>query len=58
MFKKLAPSLLSIGGLLLTAFTPSIQHAVGSFVVAHPSVAAAITAAFGIINHFWPSPLK
>jgi hypothetical protein len=56
MFKKLAPSLLSIGGLLLTAFTPSIQQALGHFVTAHPVIATSIASAFAILNHLWPQP--
>jgi hypothetical protein len=54
--KKLLPSLLAIGGVALTAFTPAIQTGLAGFVTAHPSIAATIAGAFGIFAHLWPQP--
>lgn len=57
MFKKFIPTLLSIGSAVLVAVSPSISHALAGFAGAHPTAAAAITAAFGIFAHLWPSPI-
>lgn len=58
ILKSLAPSLLGLGGVALTAFTPAIQHALGGFVTAHPVYASVVSAAFAIFAHLWPSPIQ
>jgi hypothetical protein len=55
-FKKLLPSLLPLAGAVLTAFTPQLQHAIGSFVSVHPAVASFIVSLGGFIYHLLPSP--
>ena len=56
--KKWGPTLTAVGGTVLTAVTPTLQHGLSSFAGKHPSVFAGIGAALGIIAHLWPSPVS
>ena len=52
--KKYLPSILAAASALLTIFTPQLQAIISS----HPSIAAALAAAYAIISHLLPSPAQ
>lgn len=50
--KKWLPSLISLGTMALTVFTPAIQSSISS----HPTLSAVLAGIFAIVTHILPSP--
>lgn len=53
-FVRFGPTLLSIGGVALTAATPALQ----AVIAGHPKVAALLSGAVVTVAHWLPSPAK
>jgi len=53
---KWLPSLFAVSASALTAFTPTIQHAVSNLAVSHPTLFTLIGSSLMVVSHFWTSP--
>jgi len=53
-FKKYAPTILTVVGVIVTAATPQIQ----AYLSAHPTFATFLFGLGTIFAHFYPSPIK